>query len=283
MFVPVVSALDSTAGPAHTADPAHTARDGAVTFTLLGQLEVLKDGEDLAPTAPKILELLALLLTRPGRAVPSDSIIEELWSSRPPRSVRTTLQTYVYQLRKHIEQNGLAPDGEAMLITKPLGYLLRVDPIQVDVISFQRDCLHGRGLLEAGRYAEAAWVFRRALALWSGPALANVNCGPLLSAYVVDLQEQLRNARHLRVEAEIASGMCRELIGELRSLATADPLDEGVHGQLIRVLGRSGRRSDAMAAYRELRYRLDDELGVEPCDELQLLYQDLLSVREPAR
>lgn len=276
MFVPTASALGSSSSGARDD------RGDAVTFTLLGQLEVLKEGRDLAPTAPKILQLLAMLLTRPGRVVPNDSIIQELWSSSPPRSVRTTVQTYVYQVRKCIEQNGLAPDGEAMLITKPPGYLLRIDPIQVDVFAFQRQCRQGRNLLETGSCAEAAEEFHRALALWSGPPLANVNCGPHLSAYAVDLQEQRRNARHLRIEAEIEGGMHRDLIGELRSLATANPLDEGVHGQLMRVLSRSGRRSDAMATYRRLRCRLDAELGVEPCDELQLLYLDLLTVREPS-
>lgn len=256
---------------------------GALTFSLLGPLEVLREGHDYAPTAPKMLQLLALLLLRPGRIVQIDSIIEELWASSPPRSVRTTMQTYVYQLRKCIEQNGLAADGEALLVTKTPGYLFKIQPEQVDVFAFELKCEQGRQLLDEGRYAQAARQFKSALSLWSGAPMANVNCGSVLSAYAVKLQEQRRNAQHLRIQAEIEGGMHRELIGELRSLVTANPLDEGLHGQLMRVLGKSGRRSDAMATYRQLRARLNTELGVDPCGELQALHHELLAAGDPSR
>ncbi|QFU93350.1 Transcriptional regulatory protein EmbR [Amycolatopsis sp. YIM 10] len=267
--------------PAGSGNPGGTA-ESAVTFTLLGPLEVLKDGVDHAPTAPKILQLMAMLLMRPGKVVQIDSIIQELWANKPPRSVRTTMQTYVYQVRRCIEQNRLAADPESMLATKPPGYVFRIDPAQVDVFEFQQLCRRGRDEMDARRFGDAARSFRSALGLWSGPALANVNCGSVLAAYAVDLAEQRRAAQHLRIEAEIEAGMHRELVGELRSLVTANPLDEGLHGQLMRVLGRSGRRSDAMATYRQLRTRLTTELGVEPCDELQLLHHELLSAGDPS-
>lgn len=254
------------------ADPAERLR-----FALLGQLEILKDGIDHAPTAPKVLQLMALLLMRPGRVVHTHSIIEELWADRPPRSARTTLQTYVYHLRRCIEQNGLAADAEQMLATRLPGYVLRITPSQVDVHNFQQLCQDGRAELAAGQAAAAARSLRAALNTFSGPPLANVACGPVLSRYVVDLQEQRRNASHLRIEAEIACGAHRELIGELRATASVDLLDEVLHGQLIRVLARSGRRSEAMGTYRDLRARLVDELGVEPSGELQQLHLALLS------
>ncbi|SFB25243.1 DNA-binding transcriptional activator of the SARP family [Amycolatopsis marina] len=253
---------------------------GVVTFTLLGPVEVRKGGQDYAPTAPKMLQLLALLLMRPGKIVQIDSIIEELWANDPPRSVRTTMQTYVYQLRKCIEHNGLATDGEELLVTRTPGYAFKIDPAQVDVFAFELRCRQGRQLLDEGRFDQAAAAFRAALSLWSGAPMANVNCGSVLSAYAVELQEQRRNAQHLRIQSEIEGGMHRDLIGELRSLVTSNPLDEGLHGQLMRVLGRSGRRSDAMATYRQLRARLNNELGVDPCDELQSLHHQLLSAKE---
>jgi DNA-binding SARP family transcriptional activator len=254
-----------------------TEPDRSVTFTLLGQLQVVKDGADHAPTAPKVLQLMGLLLMRPGSVVHNDTIVDELWAGRPPRSVRSTMQTYVYHLRKCIEQRGLAADPEAMLATRLPGYVLNVTPEQVDVFTFGELCQKGRALVAVGRHAEAAAAFRAALSLWSGPPLANVACGPVLSRYVVDLEEQRRNANHLRIESEIACGAHRELIGELRSSTAADRLDEMLHGQLMRVLAHSGRRSEAMTAFRELRTRLVDELGVEPCSELQNLYLDLLT------
>jgi DNA-binding SARP family transcriptional activator len=251
-------------------------------FTLLGPLEIVRDGIDYAPTTPKLLQVLAMLVMNPGKIVHIDTIVQELWANEPPRSVRTTMHTYVYQLRRCIDENDLAPFGETMLVTKPPGYVFRIDPSQVDVFTFHALQKEGKELQSRGRHVEAAAVFRSALELWSGPPLANVHCGPVLSAYAIDLIEQRRSTLHLRIESDIMAGLRHELIGELRSLVAANPLDEALHGQLIRVLGRSGRRSDALATYRQVRARLNNDLGVEPCDELQVLHHDLLSEGEPA-
>ncbi|ADJ48596.1 SARP family transcriptional regulator [Amycolatopsis mediterranei S699] len=248
-----------------------------VRFTVLGPLEVLRDGVDHAPKTPKVLQLLAVLVTRPGRMVHIDTLIQELWSDNPPRTVRTTLHTYVYHLRRCIADHQLAEDADKMLTTRQSGYALHIEPTQVDVHDFGLFQHLGNSRRAAGDHAGAADSYRSALDLWSGAPLANLQCGPVLSAYRTELVEQQRNVLHLRIEAEIAGGHHRELIGELRGLATHSPLDEALHGQLMRALGRSGRRSDAMTVYRGLRSRLAGELGVEPCDELQLLHRDLIS------
>jgi DNA-binding SARP family transcriptional activator len=252
-------------------------RDAGVSFTVLGPLEVLRDGVDYAPTTPKVLQLLAVLVLRPGKMVHIDTLIRELWADNPPRTVRTTLHTYVYHLRRCIELNQLAADADTMLATRQSGYTLHIEPEQVDVQEFARLHEAGYDLQQLGDFTAAAEVYRSALKLWSGVPLANLHCGPVLSAYRTELLEQRRTVLHLRLEAEIASGRHRELIGELRSLTTGSPLDETLHGQLMRVLGRSGRRSDAMAVYRKLRRRLAAELGVEPCNDLQLLHHELIS------
>jgi DNA-binding SARP family transcriptional activator len=248
-----------------------------VHFTVLGPLEVLRDGVDHAPTTPKVLSLLAVLVMRPGKMVHIDTLIRELWSDSPPRTVRTTLHTYVYHLRRCINQNGLAADSEKMLATKQSGYTFHIDPSQVDTSRFARLQQIGHERRDAGDHAGAADAYRDALDVWTGPPFANIHCGPVLSAYRTELLEQRRSVLHLRIEAEIVSGRHRELIGELRSLATGSPLDEALHGQLMRALGRSGRRSDAMAVYRMLRSRLAGDLGVEPCDDLQSLHRELIS------
>jgi SARP family transcriptional regulator, regulator of embCAB operon len=109
-----------------------------------------------------------------------------------------------------------------------------------------------------------------------------VPCGPVLSRYAVDLQEQRRNAIHWAFEAEIDCGAHRELIGELRALTAVNPLDEGLHGLLMTALSRSGRRSEAMQTYRRMRDRLVDELGVEPDAALQQIHLSLLDPGERA-
>lgn len=254
--------------------------EDAVSFTLLGPLEIRKGSQDFAPTAPKILQLLALLVMRAGRVVHIDSIIQELWAGDPPRSVRTTLQTYIYHLRKCIANNGLGPDPNKILTTKAPGYVFWIEPEQVDVFLFEKRCQEGKDLFARAEFAAASRAYRGALNLWSGQPFANVQCGPVLLAAAVELQEQQRNALHQRIQADMADGLHRELIGELRSLVTTNPLDEELHGLLMRALSVSGRRSDALATYRSLRAVLNEELGVEPCDELQLLHRDLLTAGE---
>lgn len=265
--------------PFHDDDPDRAPHE--VRFRVLGPLEVVKEGRDHAPTAQKVMQLLAMLVMRPGKVVHTDLILEELWAGEPPRRVRSTLQTYVYQLRRCIEHNGLAPNGEALLVTRPSGYVFRIHPMQVDVYEFEHLCTLARQTMDAGHYGEAVDLLQAALSLWSGPPLVSISCGPVLSAYAVGLQERRRHAQHLLIEAQIAGGQHREVIGELRSLVTANPLDEGLHAQLMRVLTMSGRRSDAMTTYRELRTRLSSELGIEPSDELQVLHHEVLCAGEP--
>ncbi|MFJ7219527.1 BTAD domain-containing putative transcriptional regulator [Amycolatopsis sp. NPDC098790] len=252
-----------------------------VRFTVLGPLELLRDGFDVAPSTPKVLQLLALLVMHPNRVVQVDTMVQELWENAPPKTVRTTLHTYIYHLRRCIEENELAPSGAVTVLErKPPGYVLRIDPGQVDVFEFHQLQREARELQAQGRNTEAAQTYRTALALWSGPPLSNVPCGSILTASRVELLEQRRSALHQRIEADIASGRHHELIGELRSLTTRNPLDEALHGQLMLALGRSGRRSDALRVYRDFRSQLAGELGVEPADELQTLHQNLLTEGE---
>lgn len=268
---------DRAAAAADTSVPFEDTLAENVRFSVLGRLEIVAGGRDVAPTAPRTLQLLALLLLRAGHVVATDQIIEELWGERPPRQARSSLQTHVCHLRHCIAGLGISGAPEAVLVTKHPGYQLLVDGRRIDLTSFRSWYREGRARLDEGRVAEAAGLLRAANDLWSGPPLANVGCGAVLAAETVELLERHRAARSLRLDAEIDEGRHRELVGELRSLTVAHPLDEVVHAQLIRVLGRCGRRSDAMAVFRRLRDLLADELGVEPGDEVQDAYQELLT------
>ncbi|WP_312872352.1 AfsR/SARP family transcriptional regulator [Kibdelosporangium persicum] len=254
-----------------------------MTFTLLGPVEISFDGRDCTPNAPKLLQLLAMLLAQPGMTVTSESLRRELWWDVRPASAQRTMQTYVYHLRKLAKDNGFTDDPKNFVRTRTGGYQLAIEPDQVDVFHFRRRYEQGRAAMAEQRYAEAAGILRSAMSLWSGPPLANVECGPRLTAYAAELQERRRNAHNLRIQAEIEAGMHRELLGELRALATENPLDEQVHAQLIQVLQRSGRRGEAVYTYHELRTTLVRELGLEPGRELQQLLLGLLSDDQPGR
>lgn len=258
-----------------------------VTFTVLGPLRMLAEGRDVTPTTPKLRHVLAVLLVRAGQITPTESIERELWPDGPPSSAQSTVQNYVYQLRSLLRQAGVQRPEELLVTTQRLGYALFIQPSQVDAHRFHASYARARSLMAERRFDEAAAELRSAIALWSGPPLVDVRHGPILSAFDICLQELRRNARILRVQAEIKAGrhmeLLDELIAELRSLIKANPLDETVHSQLIWVLRHSGRREEALRAYRALCTNLDRQLGLEPRVELRRLHQELVADGTPSR
>jgi SARP family transcriptional regulator, regulator of embCAB operon len=254
-----------------------------IRYTILGGVEVASDGRACTPSAPKVRQVLALLLLQANRLVQADAIIEELWADSPPKSALITAQTYIYQLRRLMKREGLNPAGGQLLISRPTGYQLQVEPRQLDIRVFQELLGLGRQLMEENRPRAAAQRFRAALDLWTGPPLTNIPLGPLLSTHAIQLEEQHLRALELRIQAEVMLSRERELIGELRFLVTAYPLNEWFHGQLIRALHRAGRRSEALEAYHQVRRVLSAELGVDPSPELQRLHHEALTAGVPAR
>lgn len=250
-------------------------------FKLLGGLEIINDDRGCAPTAPKVRQVLALLLLCSNQVVNLALLIQELWDERPPRSAVTTTQTYIYQVRRLIAEEKLDEPGKELLVTKASGYVLQAAPEQLDANVFRWLVRDGKKYLEGGQPAEASRVLRQALDLWRGAALADVTCGRILAPHAVLLEEQRLRALELRIEADLQLGLHRELIAELKSLAAENPLNEWFHGQLITALSHVGRRSEALQAYQTLRTVLDDELGLEPAAELQRLQLEVLTAGYP--
>ncbi|WP_205718471.1 AfsR/SARP family transcriptional regulator [Actinomadura sp. WMMA1423] len=252
-------------------------------FKLLGPLEVAGGGGSaFAPTAPRVLNTLALLLVRADRVVPLDTIIEELWGDDPPRSAARTAQTYVYQIRRWLTSEAAAGRGdEDVLLTRPPGYMLRVSPEQLDLSRFDRLLSKGRGMLQDGRSAEAVEPLCDALDLWTGPPMANVELGRVLESHAAALDEHRAHALNLRIEADLRLGRHRELIGELRSLVALKPYDEWYHALLVCSLARSGRRYDALEAFHSARHILAEDLGLSPSPELSEVHAAVLQGEQP--
>lgn len=246
-------------------------------FRLLGPIEViLADGRVIEPSSEKICKVLAILSLR-QEVTSVELLVRELWDDKPPRSALTTLQTYVYHTRRMFERESLTRDGKPLLVTRPPGYELRVEVDEVDATQFEHSVARGRSLLDAGQAADAARILREALALWRGPALANISGGDVLRGHISHLEELRIRALELRIEADRALGRRRDLIPELRALVVAYPLNEWFHCQLIHELRHGGRRAEALQAYQDLRRILDEELGLEPMAEVRRLHLDLLA------
>ncbi|CAL9320790.1 AfsR/SARP family transcriptional regulator [Streptomyces sp. SudanB66_2053] len=249
----------------------------ALRWRALGPLRAVRDGRDTTPTAPKVRQVLALLLARRNTVVPLTVITEELWSGRAPRSALTTVQTYAYQLRRAL-QGGEEPAGPAdgPLVTHPHGYLLRVEPDEYDAEEFTALTGAARTALACDDLTAAETLTGRALDLWEGPLFADVAHGPLLRGYALRMGELHLQAQEMRITAGLRLGRHRELVGDLKELACAHPLHEWFQGTLIIALQRCGRRSEALDVYQQLRVALRDELGLDPSPGLQRLRQHVL-------
>ena len=221
--------------------------------------------------------LLALLVLRAGEVVGSDRLMEELWGSEPPDSGAAALQVRVSQLRKTLQRDC----SRELIVTRPPGYVLRIEPESIDARRFERLLAEGRALLADREPERAASTLREGLALWRGPALADLSYETFAQAEIARLEELRIAALEARIEADLALGRQAELVGELEGLAGAYPLRERLRGLQMRALYRAGRQADALAAYREARQLLVDELGIEPGEELRRLEQAILR-QDPA-
>ncbi|WET76803.1 AfsR/SARP family transcriptional regulator [Amycolatopsis sp. QT-25] len=221
------------------------------------------------PSAPKQRQVLAMLLLNANKVTYVGDLSDELWGGRPPASMHTTLQTYVYQLRRRLE----GPSRRTTIVTRPLGYMLNVPDGSIDVVEFQTKIEQAARCLEAEPEV-AADLLESALRLWRGPALADVVCGTVLTGYVTQLDELKICATELLIEARMSTGHYRELVAELKRLVHMHPFHENFHAQLVRALSMSGRRQEAITAYRAVRSLLRSELGIDPSpcldDALQL-------------
>ncbi|WP_433254658.1 BTAD domain-containing putative transcriptional regulator [Streptosporangium sp. CA-135522] len=231
-------------------------------------------GQDLTPSAPKLRTVLSLLLINYNRITRPDSLIDELWGDSPPISAATTLQTYVYQLRRLMTAAG--QPGEEFLVTKAAGYQVQVLPEAIDVYHFERHLKQGRELLQEGSLQRASEKLSQALSLWRGHALTDVPRGRLLEAHAIKLEEGHLNALEMRIDADLQLGRHRELISELKELTASYPICEGFYSRLMLALYRSERRSEALSVYQQLRAMLNDELALEPSQPVRNLQQAIL-------
>lgn len=241
-------------------------------FRVLGPLEMLDKGRNIAPTAPKPRQVIALLIMRRNAVVQTSELIDELWENGPPASALTTLQTYVYKLRKILLRHG----GKDLLHTRPGGYVFEIPNSSIDIYRVERAAAEGQAALEAGNATRAHGILHEALSMWQAPALVDVDQGTLLSSYATRLEEFRSRILELRIEADLQLGHHRELVSELKSLVLTHPLHEHLHASLMIALHRSGRRHEALEAFRVLRRNMIEDLGLEPGEELRQLHQALL-------
>ncbi|MFC4586896.1 ATP-binding protein [Sphaerisporangium corydalis] len=247
--------------------------DTRVSFGVLGPLEVHHDGRRLDVGGRRLRALLTLLLLNPGRTVPFGTLVEGVWEAGPPNGVGNALQALVSRLRGTL--------GRGLVAAEPSGYRLVISPDQVDAHRFARLADDGRTALARGDADEAARLLREALALWRGPALADLGSFDAAVAEITRLDGLRLAAVEDRIDADLLLGRYAEVVGELGPLIAAHPLSERLRGQLMRALYGSGRQVEALAAYQAARADFADLLGADPSPVLADLHLSLLRGTSP--
>ncbi len=250
-------------------------------FRLLGPLEIESDGRVITIGAERLRALLSILLLSANRVVTTDQIADEMWDGEPPDGSRTSVRTYISQLRKALRPIGV----DTRIVTQPPGYLVRVEPGELDLDRFTAAATTGRALLGDDPVA-AAEILRGAVEIWRGPALLDVGDSHRLRSAADRLEQSCYVTIEDRLEADLARGAHHEAIPDIEALLAAQPLRERLWQQLIVARYRAGRQTEALAAYREVQEVLAEH-GLEPSPELRELEVAVLrhdpALQVPAR
>ena len=200
-----------------------------------------------------------------------------MWGAERPSTIAAALNVHLSKIRKLVATGGT----DAALVTELHGYALRIDPERLDVHRFERLGREGRQALLAGRPEEASAILERALALWRGPPLAELELDASVGGALGRLCELRLSALEDRFEAGLQAGRHTELAAELEEFVREHPLRERARAELMIALYRAGRQSEALHAYRDVRVLLAEELGLDPGPELQRLEKAIL-VQDPS-
>ncbi|MFJ9866177.1 BTAD domain-containing putative transcriptional regulator [Streptomyces sp. NPDC101165] len=241
-----------------------------VRYRLLGPTQALRpDGTPVPVGGARLRALLSVLALRAGRTVPTDLLVDEVWGAEPPADATGALQALVGRLRRALGADAVA-SAEG-------GYRLAAAPDDIDLGRFDRLTGEGLGALADGDPAKAAAVLDDALALWRGPALADL---PDHTADAARWETRRLDALRARHTAALALGHAEQSLPELAALCDSHPLDEPLQALRLRALRDAGRPAQALAAYEEVRELLADRLGSDPGPELRALHTELLTEAE---
>ncbi len=258
-----------------------TTESEPIRFRILGTLEAEIGEGALELGGRKQRAVLAVLLLRADNVVPGERLIDEVWGESPPASAAHTLEAYVSRLRRVLAPHGVDLERRAG------GYRIGLGRAVLDSRIFEALVKEASQASADGDDNRAAVLAKEALGLWTGPVLSGVSLHLDGRAEVERLDELRWRALEIRVDAELALGRHAELVGDLRPLVEEAPYRERQVAQLMVALYRSGRQAEALDVYERMRRALDEELGLQPSEELQRLAGQIVrqepQLRTPAR
>jgi DNA-binding SARP family transcriptional activator len=239
-----------------------------IEYRVLGPLEVVVAGRSVDLGPPRHRGVLVLLIVHANAVVPAHRLIDELWPDAAPSSASNLVQGAVSRLRKVL--------GKDAIVTRGAGYALTVEPESLDLHRFERLARAGGLALDDGHLDRASAALGEALALWRGPALADLSEEAFVRPIAGRLEELRLLALERRLEAELGLGRHADVLADIRALAHEHPLRERVHGLQMLALYACGRQAEALETYRTARTVLVEQLGISPGPALQELEQRIL-------
>jgi DNA-binding SARP family transcriptional activator len=239
-------------------------------FAILGPLAAYRDGHPVALAGSQVRMALAALLLEANHVVSVGRLVEVLWEAEPPAKARRRVQNCISDLRGVLT---LAGAGD-VIRTDSSGYSIRLGWDELDLTTFEAGVDQGLAYGRAGRPEAAVERLRSALAVWRGPALAGIGGGYFESASA-RLNERRLAVVESCIDYELEIGRT-SVISELIGLIGEHPFRERFIGQLMLAYYRSGRVAEAVEAYRDVRIRLAEELGLDPGRRLAELHEAIL-------
>ncbi|MDO0923996.1 BTAD domain-containing putative transcriptional regulator [Streptomyces sp. TG1A-8] len=241
-------------------------------FRMLGSLTVEVDGHRVTVAAPRQRVILAALLLNANRVVSVDRLEDFVWDNTPPSSGPAVIRTYVMRLRQ-----ALGSRAGARIVTRAPGYLVEVDDQETDLGRFDSHRENASALAMAGDLAGASAELSTALSIWQQSPLQDVQSSTLRDIEVRHLEERYFQTLSWRLDLDMQLGRHTDLVPELWRLTRENPLHEGLAAKLMLALFRSGRQSDALNVFHQIRAALIEELATEPGTELQQMQQQILA------
>ncbi|MEV5595463.1 BTAD domain-containing putative transcriptional regulator [Streptomyces sp. NPDC052496] len=249
--------------------------DPGPVLRVLGPMSARLGSEDLPLGPPRRRALLALLLIRLGRVVPTELLVEELWCEGPPRHPVATLQSHLSHLRRVLAP-AAGQGASSVLRYQAPGYVLQLAPEQVDAFRFERMVADGRQLLDRRDPRAARDLLTEALELWRGSPYTEFGAQPPLSDETARLEQVRLTALEACAEARLALGAAEEVAAELGLEVRRHPTRERLVGHLMTALSRLGRQAEALEVYERTRCHLVEEFGVDTAAELQRVHTAIL-------
>jgi SARP family transcriptional regulator, regulator of embCAB operon len=248
--------------------------DAGLQFGVLGPLQLWAGGTLVPLGAPKQRAVLAMLLMNRNRAVSVDVLIDAVWDQSPVPAARTSIHSYVSNLRRLLGSAALDPNQ--VLASVPPGYQLNVPDTDCDLGRFVTEKNAGVHAAAAGRFEDASTHLSAALAEWRGPFLDDLREFVFVETFATALSEVRVVAQIALAEAEIACGRADSVIPRLELLSTEHPFRERLWAQLITAYYVVERQSDALNAYLRLKSNLAEHLGIDPGPTVRSLHERIL-------